>query len=154
VVGGEMPPPANEADCKLLWARSNPGKTVDATSEIVEKVRRYANAKATEKAAKEMAAGFMSDICAAMGDGEVLAGPDGKPLVTWKSAKDSAKTDWEGLARWMYAQGHDSTALPPEYVAKFTEAKPGSRRFLVKEANLPAAAVDEAADSSHGARAA
>ncbi len=132
VVTGTMPPPTNEEDCKLLWARSNPGKKVEATDEVLEKMRRYAEYKAEEAGAKGAAAKLQSDICAFMGDGEILTGPDGKPLVTWKSAKDSSKTDWEKLARWMYAQNHASTELPAEYVARFTELKPGSRRFLVK----------------------
>lgn len=129
VVGDEMPPPTNEEDCKLLWARSNPGKTVTATDEIADKLLRYADAKATEKAAKEIAAKLQGDICAAMGDAEVLVGPNGRPLVTWKSAKDSVKTDWEAVAR--------SLAVPEvvaSVAAKNTETKPGSRRFLPKDA--------------------
>lgn len=130
VVGDKMPPPTNEADCKLLWARSNPGKSVEATDEIAAKLLKYADAKATEKAAKEIAAGLQGDICAAMGDAEVLVGPDGRPLLTWKSAKDSAKTDWEAVARELGAT--------PEQIAAHTESKPGARRFLTKDAAVDA----------------
>ena len=141
VLGDKMPPPVNEADCKLLWARSNPGKRVQASDEIVGKVQLFADAKAAEKAAKEAAGGLM-------GDGEVLVGIDGKPLVTWKSAKDSAKTDWEALAR--------SLGATDEQIAQYTQAKPGARRFLVKEENLPAAVATatESKETSHGASAA
>ena len=126
VVGDKMPPPANEADCKLLWARSNPGKKVEASDETAAKVAEYARVKAAEKAAKEAAAALMGDICAAMGDAEVLVGPDGRPLCTWKSAKDSAKTDWEAVAR--------EVGATDAQIAAHTEAKPGARRFLVKAA--------------------
>jgi hypothetical protein len=34
----------------------------------------------------------------------------------------------------MYAQNHANTELPATYIEKFTESKPGSRRFLVKSA--------------------
>jgi hypothetical protein len=105
---------------------------VTATDEVADKLLRYADAKATEKAAKEIAAGLQSDICAAMGDAEVLVGPDGRPLVTWKSAKDSAKTDWEALARELGATA--------EQIAAHTETKPGSRRFLPKDAAVDALA--------------
>lgn len=132
VVADKMPPPTNEEDCKLLWARSNPGKTVTATDEIADKLLRYADAKATEKAAKEIAAGLQSDICAAMGDAEILVGLDGKPLLTWKSAKDSIKTDWEAVARELGADA--------EHIAAHTEAKPGARRFVPKEAAVDALA--------------
>ena len=132
VVADKMPPPVNEEDCKLLWARSNPGKTVAATAEIAEKLDEYRRLKEDEKSAKEAAAKLQGDICAFLGDAEVVSGADGKPLVTWKSAKDTSRTDWERLCRWLYAQNHASTELPAEYIAKFTETKPGSRRFLVK----------------------
>lgn len=124
VVGDKMPPPMNEADCKLLWARSNPGKTVETTEEIAEKLRKYADAKETERAVKDIAAALQSDICAFMGDAEILVGLDGKPLLTWKSAKDSMKTDWEAIAKELGAT--------PELIAAHTEAKPGSRRFTPK----------------------
>lgn len=132
VVGDEMPPPTNEEDCRLLWARSNPGKTVTATDEIADKLLRYADAKATEKAAKDIAAKLQGDICAAMGDAEVLVGLDGRPLVTWKSAKDSVKTDWEAVAM----EAHASKAM----IDSHTETKPGSRRFLPKDAAVDALA--------------
>ena len=136
VVGDKMPPPTNEEDCKLLWKRSNPGKTVTATDEIAEKLLRYADAKATEKAAKEIAAGLQSDICAAMGDAEVLVGLDGRPLLTWKSAKDAVKTDWEAVAK-------DANATA-EQIAAHTETKPGTRRFLPKDAAVETLAKSRA----------
>lgn len=132
VVGDKMPPPTNETDCKLLWARSNPGKTIESTEEIRAKLEEYNARKADEKAAKEAAAALQNDICAFLGDSEVLLGADGKPILTWKSAKDSSKTDWEALARWMYAQNHTVTEVPPEWIAKFTKTTPGSRRFTPK----------------------
>ena len=102
---------------------------------------------ATEKAAKAMAAGLMSDICAALGDGEILVGPGGKPIVTWKSAKDTVRTDWEAVATDLGATA--------DQIAAHTETTPGSRRFVVKEANLPAAEAPEADNgNSHEASAA
>lgn len=127
VVGDKMPPPVNEEDCKLLWARSNPGKKVVADANVEDKLRRYLDAKATEAAGKNIAKELQGDICAFMGDAEVLTDPLGKPLLTWKSAKDSQKVDWEAVAR--------SLATPErvaEAVAKFTVTSPGSRRFVPK----------------------
>lgn len=129
VVGDKMPPPVNEADCKLLWARSNPGKSVEATDDIRAKIAKYADAKATERAAKEIAGEMQSDICAAMGDAEVLLGRDGKPLVTWKSTKDSSKIDWEAVARSLASPEAVEAA-----VGRFTETKAGARRFILKAA--------------------
>lgn len=126
VVNDKMPPPTNEADCRLLWARSNPGKTITATKEIEEKLEAYRKLKADEKSAKEAAGEIQSDICAFLGDAEILMGIDGKPMLTWKSAKDSNKIDWEGLAR--------SLGATDEQIAQFTSISIGSRRFTVKTA--------------------
>lgn len=126
VIGDKMPPPMNEADCRLLWARSNPGKSITATKEIEDKLETYKRFKANEKSAKEAASELQSDICAYLGDAEVLTGVDGKPMLTWKSSKDSNKTDWEALAR--------SLGATDELIAQYTSVSIGSRRFLVKTA--------------------
>lgn len=133
VVGNMQPPPKNEADCKLLWTRSNPGKSVLLTAEIKATVEKLRELKAAEKQLKAEIDAAQSDICAAMGEAEILADESGKPLVTWKSPnKETVKTDWEKLARWMYAESHACTELPKTYIDKFTESKVGPRRFLVK----------------------
>ena len=120
VVGDKMPPPTNEEDCKLLWARSNPGKSVETTAEVKEKLERYV-------ALKEAAELVKSDICAFLADAEVLTGADGKPLLTWKSAKDSSKTDWEAVARSL-----GSSEQVEEAMRRFTVVKPGARLFKPK----------------------
>ena len=125
VVGDKMPPPMNEADCRLLWARSNPGKTVEATAEVAARLEAYRTFKDEERRAKEEALAAMSDVCAALGDAEALVDPQtGRPLATWKSAKDSAVVDWEGLAR--------SLGATDAQIRDFTATKPGSRRFVAK----------------------
>ena len=124
VVGDKMPPPVNEADCKLLWARSNPGKSVTATEEVEAKVTAYLEADAKAKEAKAEADRVKGEICAFMEDGEVLVDAAGKPILTYKSAKDSVKTDWEAVARTLNATD--------DLIAKFTKTTPGSRRFTPK----------------------
>ena len=127
VIGDKMPPPTNEADCKLLWARSNPGKTITTSEEIEEKVKQYNKLKADEKSAKEAAEIYKNDICAFLEDNEVLLGIDGKPILTWKSpVKEKSDTDWEALAR--------SLGATDEQIAKFTTFSIGGRRFLPKNA--------------------
>lgn len=125
VEGDEMPPPMNEADCKLLWARSNPGKSVAATAEVAARVGELRALVEDERRAKEAVAAARGAVCAFLGDAEVLADPaTGRPLATWKSAKDAVSVDWEGLAR--------SLGATPEQIAAHTSAKPGSRRFVLK----------------------
>lgn len=125
VIRGEMPLPSNESDCRLLWARSNPGKKVSSNEEVERKIADYAELKAMERDAKAKAALLQSDICAYMGDGEILVDASGKPLVTWKSPKDTETVDWEGLAKALGATD--------EQVAAYTSVKTSNRRFLLKK---------------------
>ncbi len=125
VLGGEMPPPASEADCKALWARSNPGKSVEASDEVGDAVRRYRELSEAADAAEAEMAALRDAICAAMGDAETLVSPlDGRPLVTWRTAKERTKTDWEAVAR--------SCGATPGQIEAHTAVVAGARRFLVK----------------------
>ncbi len=125
VEGGEMPSPATEADCRLLWARSNPGKSVEADGKAVAAVAEYRAAKEQLDELKKLVEQARGDIVAAMGDAETLTGPDGRALCTWKTGKDTSRTDWEALARELGAT--------EEQIAAHTETVPGARRFLLKK---------------------
>ena len=127
VVGDRMPPPMSEADCKALWARSNPGKSVVASDEIGEALTRYRELAGRKEAAEDEMEELRDEICAAMGDAETLVSPlDGKPLVTWKSAKERRVTDWKAVA--------ESLGATEEQIAANTAVLAGSRRFLLKTA--------------------
>ena len=121
VVADTPPPPVNEDDCRLLWARSNPGKTVTASEDIAKKLDEYRSAEARIKELEAESQKAKDAICAFMEDAEVLVGPDGKPMLTYKSSKDSTKVDWEKLAR--------SLGATDEQIVANSVTKPGSRRF-------------------------
>ena len=55
---------------------------------------------------------------------------NGRPVATWKAAKDSTVTNWQAAANDIGALvAPDMLAAT---VARHTTTKPGSRRFLVK----------------------
>ncbi len=127
VIGGEMPAPTSEADCRALWARSNPGKTVDAADAVADAVAHYRILKGEADEMKGALAGLRDEICAAMGDAEALLDPfTGRPLATWKTAKPVRVTDWEAVARELGATD--------EQIEAHTAEMPGLRRFVVKSA--------------------
>ena len=126
VVADVPPPPASEDDCKLLWAKSNPGKSVTASEEIAKRLSEYRDVEARIKELQGESQKAKDDICAFMEDAEVLVGLDGRPLLTWKSSKDSTKTDWKAVAMDMQAS--------QEIIASHTVTTPGSRRFTPKAA--------------------
>lgn len=124
VVRGEMPKPTCEGDCRLAWARSNPGKRVTATAEQERIVDEYRAALADMDEAKARADGLKGEIAVAMEDAELMESADGTALVTWKSAKDSVKVDWEAVAR--------ECGATAEQIAAHTATRPGARRFVLK----------------------
>lgn len=118
------PPPLDGSDSCAEWIRArfprDGGNELAATPDaecwadtLFDVRRRTAILEAEEQEA-------VNHLKALMGDASVLRGNGWR--VTWKTAKESVKTDWEAVARALDA--------PPELVARFTTTKPGSRRFL------------------------
>lgn len=131
VVKQTAPDPMSEDDCKKLWGRHRPATVCFSTAEADQALAILADAKARKKAAEEDEKAAKLTVMAVMQDNEVLKSADGtKVLATWKNAKDSAKTDWEAVAREMMAtwQGEAEAVI-----AKHTTVTAGSRRFLPKE---------------------
>ena len=126
VARDEMPPPATEEDCRLAWARSNPGKRVTASAEVAAALGRYRDLSAEAKRIGEEMDAAKCAVCAAMGDAETLAAEDGTALATWRSAKDSVRVDWEAVAR--------ECGATDEQIAAHSETRPGARRFVLKAA--------------------
>ncbi len=123
VIPDVPPTPTCEADCKAIWKASNPLRKVYATDEVAKAVKSLKELEARIKELEAGASDLKASIMAAMEDGEVLVGPDGAKLATWKSNKASKKTDWEAVAK----------ALNPDegLVAAWTTEKLGARVFRV-----------------------
>ena len=123
VVADVPPSPTCEADCKTLWKVSNPLRKVYATDEVAKAVKSFKDMEARIKELEAGASDLKASIMAAMEDGEVLIGPDGAKLVSWKTNKATKKTDWEAVAK----------ALNPDegLVAAWTTEKLGARVFRV-----------------------
>lgn len=131
VVGGEMPKPTNEADCKLLWERSTKGSKITVSFDIRQKLNEFVRLKGEEKAAKAGAEKLKSDIEAFMGDREVLTDSAGKPLATWKSGSEKtvSTVDWEAVAKSLASPEAVNAAVLKHTT---TVTKVGERRFLAK----------------------
>ena len=123
VVADVPPPPTCEEDCKAIWKASNPGRKVYASDVVVDAVKALKDFDARIKELEAGASEVKASIMAAMEDGEVLIGPDGAKLATWKSNKDSSKTDWEAIVK--------ALDPPKHLVAAWTTTKPGARVFRV-----------------------
>ena len=125
IVGHTAPDPISEADCKALWGRHRPDSFVVATEEVVSDLALLNSMCIAEKEFSKSKEDVRMRIMAAMQDAEALKSPDGKVVATWKSNKDTAKVDWEAVAKALNA--------PADLVEMFTVVKPGARVFRIKE---------------------
>lgn len=119
VVEGVPPEPANEADCRALWARHRPGVTVTATSEVEQAVATLAEVKAAIADLESRESAARAEVLKAIGDAEVLVDALGRPLATWKANKDSEVTDWKAVAL--------AAGATDDLVKKFTTVRAGAR---------------------------
>lgn len=124
IIKGEMPEPTCEHDVKILWARSNPNKSITADESLVRTIEKYKRLKKSIDEREQLLNMRREQIILAMRDAETVTAADGKTLVSWKSAKPMKKTDWKSLAI--------SLAPPQEIVDEFTTESEGARRFIVK----------------------
>lgn len=121
-----VPPEIDGSDsARLYLAQRFPRETrpiADATAEQEQLVAQLKQAKDEATLAEARVTLYENRLKAAIGDCAGIAGNGWS--ITWKATKDSARTDWEALAK--------SLSPPPEAVQKFTQTKPGARRFLAR----------------------
>ena len=132
VQNGIPPAPVCAADVLRMYPRDD-GRSVVASDDVLADMELAAALRQSIKSAelelegdkKEGVLGVMDRIKTAIGQASSLLHPTtGKPIATWKAAKDGTETDWEAVAR--------SLGAPAELIAAHTAVKTGSRRFLFK----------------------
>lgn len=123
VMADVPPPPTCEEDCRTIWAASRPETkryaseaAIKTVADLKDMTHRIAE---LEKAQNELRTAIMAE----MEDAEVLVGTDGKKLASWKSNKESTKTDWKAVA--------ESVGASPDVIAEHTVIKSGARVFRV-----------------------
>jgi putative phage-type endonuclease len=120
VVCNKCPAPESEADCRKIWARSK-GVPIEANGDIVDAVDRLKKIKEQMKALESEETAERNKIAVFMGEADTLLDPSGEKLLTYKSNKDSSKTDWEAVS---LASGADA-----KIIEHYTTTKPGARVF-------------------------
>jgi len=115
------PSPINEADVLNMFPKEMPGKILTATEELVKVYAELKNTKNIVKAHEDTIKRLEESLKVLMADNEAIQDTSGKILVTWKAAKDGTTFNQKQFKE-------DN----PELFAKYSEIKPGSRRFLVK----------------------
>lgn len=113
-------------DMLLKYTRSNPGKTIEVTDDIMADINELKIIKPQLDELTKTKKEIEDRIKFAMQDAETLCLPgtlesNPKAVATWKSAKDSTKFDQDAFK-----------ADHPDLYDQYCKTVPGTRRFLVK----------------------
>ena len=113
-------------DMLLKYTRSNPGKTIEVTDDIMADINELKIIKPQLDELTKTKKEIEDRIKFAMADAETLCLPgtlesNPKAVATWKSAKDSTKFDQDAFK-----------ADHPDLYEQYCKTVPGTRRFLIK----------------------
>ena len=113
-------------DMLLKYTRSNPGKTIEVTDDIMADINELKIIKPQLDELAKTKKEIEDRIKFAMQDAETLCLPgtlesNPKAVATWKSAKDSTKFDQDAFK-----------ADHPDLYDQYCKTVPGTRRFLIK----------------------
>lgn len=116
-----VPPPAQTSDDVVRLFPADSGEAVEATVDVLQA---YNDARALReqiaKAETDLEA-HIKTMKVAIGEASALT-LGGKPLVTFKKAKDGEKTDWQMVAK--------AAGAGAELIRAHTSTTTGSRRFV------------------------
>lgn len=129
-IQNQLPPePTDPEDIKRLY-QIDCGSVLEADQELLDLVARASSKKSDLKVAETGYEVLCTMIKARMGEAAVLL-HNGQKLATWKSNKESVKTDWKeafsGLRKYIVDESITANVL-----REFTTTKPGARPFLLK----------------------
>lgn len=122
VVGDVPPPPATARDVLLLFPGDS-GKSVQASAEVSGLCAQAVDLKRRIDSLTGEYESVTDKIKLAMGDAAELVGGE-RVLATWRSARESLRTDWQAVAR--------AAGATEELIRAHTQPRPGGRRFMLK----------------------
>jgi len=118
----QVPPePKTEQDLSILYPKSDPEKTIEATETEYNQVEAIKELKAQKKEVEAQLESLIEEVKLHMKDAEFLM-YDEKVIATWKSAADSKYFDAKGFKE-----------ANPILYEEFVKTKAGSRKFLPKK---------------------
>ena len=118
----DAPPPETSDDVKWLYAKGA-GIVMEADDDLLAQVNHLAELKADAKRIESAEEVTATRIKCAMGHASTLI-YQGKTIVTWKSNKDSVKTDWQAA--------YLDLGPTKEHIKKFTKNVVGNRPLLIR----------------------
>jgi len=126
LVGGKEPDIVTIEDVMLKYPRSNAGKTVEITDEVMDAINEIKTTKPLIKELESKVKEAEDTVKTFMADAEVLCLPGTKEsnpqiVATWKTGKDKEKFDAK-----RFQENHR------DIYEQYTTTVPGNRTFLIK----------------------
>ena len=119
------PDPRSADDAARLWRRdSGELRAIDDDTDLLVAINEYRMLRDNARDLEQQMVEIADELKLGIGPAAGLS-IAGRPVCTWKAAKDCERTDWEAVAR--------AAGASPELIAAHTSTKPGSRRFLLKD---------------------
>jgi putative phage-type endonuclease len=118
------PPAQSEADCQILFSKSDPTKSIEAQSETLGLSRRLALLNSEIDTREEEISSIKQNIMNQMGEAESMT-YQGRVLATWKAPKPSFRLDGKRLEL-----DH------PQIASNYKIPVQNSRRLVIKELSL------------------
>lgn len=133
-VQARRPPEPSNVDDVLKLFSADDGTTIEANEDLLIAYNEAVVYRQQIETAEEELAKRTETIKLALKSASALA-INGKPLVTWKKAKDSTKTDWQATAHdlkgWMIDNKiENGVDVVRDIIDQNTKTVEGSRRFL------------------------
>lgn len=133
----DEPPPVTTAEEVLIIYQADKGKAINAPADLVELHAELMRLRDDSKETDSRKDKIKDEICSYMKDAEILLGPDGQPLVTWKkTSPKKVYTNWEAIAGEFAEQLRLRQVADEEIEAVITahsKLPQGTRQFLPKK---------------------
>jgi putative phage-type endonuclease len=131
VLAGLAPEPVNAADVVKLYPQDN-GTLIEADADLLRLINEARDIRARVKADEQSLDSLTDAIKGRLGEATGLA-VQGAPILTWKAAKGSRKTDWKSAFERVTTELGMSAEWIGDFVESATTSQPGSRRLLWKD---------------------
>ncbi len=124
VLARNPPTPSSEAEARQRWPRHSDGRVLEADDETRRLVWALASAKRLLADLGKEEQGIKDKLIPLLADADAVE-YGGQSLLTYRSNRDSQKTDWQALANHLLASHPlaDIAAM----VANYTHSQPGAR---------------------------
>jgi len=138
VVADIPPDPRSEGEARQRWPQHRTGQTLTLDDAAWGDFQDYRQLKGEMAALEERLTALKDRLYPAFQDADTLLDPDGRPIATYRAARDSRHTQWQALAGDLLGRVYPDEGEKAAAIARFTSTHPGARSLrLLKPTEQP-----------------